>query len=197
MDSAMIIVDAIWVRKWKRYPDGSIRVKSRLCARGCFDEQKSELATRSTTATRLSQRMVLSISARKNYEVESLDIAGAFLKGFTFDDIKKTLQPRGLHALTRRVVVLPRMNVWRHFNEMKAENLQVPEHALHLYGLLAIKPVYGLNDAPLAWQFALHDFVHECGGRPSKMDENMHMFKSDKPDESGDSITPSAHQPCG
>ena len=31
-------IDAIWVRKWKRVPDGTLRIKSRLCARrfsGC------------------------------------------------------------------------------------------------------------------------------------------------------------------
>ena len=33
----VVIVDALWVRKWKRLPSGGRKVKSRLCARGCFD----------------------------------------------------------------------------------------------------------------------------------------------------------------
>lgn len=37
IDENMVQIDSIWVRKWKRYPDGSLKVKSRMCARGCFD----------------------------------------------------------------------------------------------------------------------------------------------------------------
>ena len=44
----MTVVDARWIRKWKRYPDKSLRVKSRLCASGFLDRQRGELTTRST-----------------------------------------------------------------------------------------------------------------------------------------------------
>ena len=44
LTDGVVIVDAVWVRKWKRQPSGDRKVKSRL-------------STRSTTATRLSQRM--------------------------------------------------------------------------------------------------------------------------------------------
>ena len=77
MTSEMILIDARWVRKWKRLPDKKRKVKSRLCARGFMDSQKSLLATRSTTATRLSQRMLVSNAARGGYTLESWDIAGA------------------------------------------------------------------------------------------------------------------------
>lgn len=88
----MVIIDCKWVRKKKRYPDRSIRIKSRLCARGCFDAQKSQLTTRSTTATRLSQRILVSQAGRtkktKKSRLESWDIAVAFLKGFDFQKIQ-------------------------------------------------------------------------------------------------------------
>ena len=48
----IVIVDSVWVRTWKRTLNGSRKVKSRLCARGCFDRQKDMLSARSTTATR-------------------------------------------------------------------------------------------------------------------------------------------------
>lgn len=57
----MVVVDARWVRKKKRYPDRSIRIKSSLCARGFLDQQKNLLTTRSTTATRLSQRILVKL----------------------------------------------------------------------------------------------------------------------------------------
>ena len=59
----MVVIDARWVRKWKKLPHGQRKVKSRLCARGCLDRQKDLLTTRSTTATRLSQRLLLSTAA--------------------------------------------------------------------------------------------------------------------------------------
>ena len=76
-----VVIDATWIRKWKRKADGSLVVKSRLCARGCFDPFKEHLTTRSTTATRLSQRIVLSTAACNQMDCESFDISGAFLKG--------------------------------------------------------------------------------------------------------------------
>ena len=63
LTSDVVVIDARWVRKWKRMTDGARKVKSRLCARGCFDSQKDALSTRSTTATRLSQRLLMSVSA--------------------------------------------------------------------------------------------------------------------------------------
>ena len=35
------------------------------------------------------------------------------------------------------------------------------------------EPVYGLNDAPLAWQLCLHEFAREQGGLSSSLDENI------------------------
>jgi hypothetical protein len=61
--SDMVVIDARWVRKWKRNPDGPYKIKSRLCARGFLDQQRDQLTTRSTTATRLSQRLLLSQAA--------------------------------------------------------------------------------------------------------------------------------------
>ena len=175
----MVKIDAKWVRKWKRYPDKSVKMKSRLCARGCLDQQKTQLTTRSTTATRLSQRLLVSQAARKKGKtIESWDIAGAFLKGFDFKSIQKALQKMGLSAPTRQVVIYPPMNVWRHLAKM-SDMFKIPEHAIHDYGLLCLKPVYGLNDAPLAWQLSLHTFLEELGATRSKMDENCFYWKKE------------------
>eukprot|EP00435_Cladocopium_sp_Y103_P056006 s391_g18.t1 len=177
----MVTIDCKWVRKKKRYPDRSIRIKSRLCARGCFDSQKSQLTTRSTTATRLSQRILVSQAARtkktKKSRLESWDIAGAFLKGFDFKKIQESLRKLGVSAPTRQVVVFPPWNVWRHL-QRHSDLFKVPQHSLHEWGLLCLKPIYGLNDAPLAWQMCLHAYVTELGGVRSHLDENCFYWKS-------------------
>lgn len=166
----MVFVDAIWVRKYKRLSDRKRIVKSRMCARGFLDDkQKDKLATRSTTATRLSQRLLLSQAAMNGFDLESLDVAGAFLKGFTFDKIQQILRQKGITTPTRKVVIFPPANVWRHLAKL-SKDLAVDPHRIVDYGLLCNKPVYGLNDAPLAWQLCLHEYA-------SQLDENTFIWK--------------------
>ena len=173
----MVVVDARWVRKKKRYPDKSIRVKSRLCARGFLDQQKDLLTTRSTTATRLSQRVIISQAARRRErQLESIDVAGAFLKGFDFNQIKKALKELGIQSPSRTVIIMPPLNVFKHLATLSDE-FKIPLHQIGEYGLLCNKPVYGLNDAPLAWQLCLHSFLKETGGASSRLDENSFTWK--------------------
>ena len=121
IETDSIMIDARWLRKWKRQNDKTLKVKSRLVARGCFDAQKEELTTRSTTATRLSQRLLVSTAAAENLCIESFDIAGAFLKGFTFEDIQRALRKKGITSPTRVVIIFPPANVWRHLGMCSAD----------------------------------------------------------------------------
>ena len=43
LPEGVVIIDAVWVRKYKRMPDGKLKAKSRLSARGFLDPQKQEL----------------------------------------------------------------------------------------------------------------------------------------------------------
>ena len=170
-----VVIDARWVRKWKKLSDGGKKVKSRLCARGCLDSQKDLLTTRSTTATRLSQRLLLSTAAVFDFSVESWDIAGAFLKGLNFQQIQKLLRDRGINSPPRTVILIPPMNTWRHLASM-SKDLEVRD--LSQYGLICTKPIYGLNDAPLAWQLCLQEYLKEIDGVCSVMDENSWRWKT-------------------
>lgn len=171
-----VVIDATWVRKWKRKGDGSLVVKSRLCARGCFDPHREHLTTRSTTATRLSQRIVLSTAACHKMDCESFDISGAFLKGFTFEKVRQLLRARGIVSPVRKVVIIPPANVWRHL--ASADPSFEIQGDFAAFGLACDKPVYGLNDAPLAWQLCLHEFLKKHGGFPSLLDENLFVWKT-------------------
>ena len=170
-----MVVIARWARKWKKLADGKKKVKSRLCARGCLDKQKALLTTRSTTATRLSQRLLLSTAAVFDMEVESWDIAGAFLKGLNFNQIRQMLRDMGINSPVRQVIIIPPLNTWRHLasadTKFKVNN---PED----WALLCLKPIYGLNDAPLAWQLSLHSYLREIKAHPSHMDENSWRWKN-------------------
>ena len=164
------IIDAIWVRKWKKAIEGRI-VKSRLCARGCHDPYKRMMSNRSTTATRLSQRLIL-VSAVNggNRSLESWDVAGAFLKGLTYQDLWRALRQLGLNSVERMIAVIPPRNVWRHLKKL-SKKFNIPEDKLHLFALLCLKPVYGLSEAPLAWQLFLRKYLRELGGVQSHFDE--------------------------
>ena len=183
-----VIIDSVWVRKWKRMPDGSRKVKSRLCARGCFDKQKDLLTTRSTTATRLSQRIVLSVAANEDLDAESWDISGAFLEGLTFEKVRELLKARGVTSPVRKVVIIAPANVWRHLASFDSR-FKVDYEKLAQYVLFCIKPVYGLSDAPLAWQLCLHGHFEEQGGSASLMDENLFYWRDKKPGRTTSIVT--------
>ena len=174
------VIDAIWVRKWKKAISGRL-VKSRLCAQGCHDPYKHMMSNRSSTATRLSQRLIL-VSAVNGggRSLESWDVAGAFLKGLTYQDLWRALRELGLNTVERMIAIIPPRNVWRHLKKL-SKRFNIPEHERHLFALLCLKPVYGLSEAPLAWQLFLRKYLRELGGQQSHFDECYWYWPSPRP----------------
>ena len=74
------------------------------------------------------------------------------------------------------MVIIAPANVWRHLASFDA-SFRVDFECLDEWALLCIKPVYGLNDAPLAWQLCLHGHWEEQGGVPSLLDENHFIWR--------------------
>ena len=58
-----------------------------------------------------------------------------------------------------------------------SDEFKVANQDYSQYGLLALKPIYGLNDAPLAWQLNLRGFLTELGAAQSHLDENAWVWK--------------------
>ena len=75
----------------------------------------------------------------------------------------------------RKVALVVPMNVWRHLASCDS-SFYVPEDRIGDYVLMCLKPVYGLNDAPLAWQLCLHQHFEATGGTASLMDENLFFW---------------------
>ena len=91
-------VDGTWVLKWKRVKkeiNGETSwvriIKARLTARGFKDLQafKDDVTTYSGTASRWAQRMINQHAAQCEYELFSMDISVAFLKGMTYAKISQ------------------------------------------------------------------------------------------------------------
>lgn len=171
------VIDAIWIRKWKQLADGTIIVKSRLCVRGFLDPQRSAIPTRSTTASRLSHRIFMSLCALLQFEIESWDISGAFLKGFTFAQLDQLYKSLGISAPKRQVIVKPPANVWRYLREIPNSGIWVADSEIMFWLLELIKAMYGLNDAPFAFQACEGKFfVEELSALRSKFDENFYYW---------------------
>ena len=79
---------------------------------------KHELSSRSSTATRLSQRLILASATNgTGKSLESWDIAGAFLKGLTYQELWKALKELGVQCVERMIAIVPPRNAWRHLKK--------------------------------------------------------------------------------
>ena len=170
-------ISCTWVRKWKRLQDGSRKIKSRLCARGFLDPQLGSLTKHSSTATRLSQKLLLSKAALEGWPVESWDVGSAFLQGISFADLDVICAKLGTtkpHA-NRNVLVEVPGNVWLRFHLHESGFLPegvLPQQAARRYVLRLLKGMYGLNDAPQLWQLSLRYHLQiEMKATPSHHDD--------------------------
>ena len=176
MTGEEVMVDGVWVRKWKKLASGEVVMKSRFCARGCFDTMKGILPTRFTTATRLSQPLLVSLAALLDLELQSWDISGAFLKGYSFEKMADRLRSKGIDMPRCKVCIQPPPNVWRHFGDL-SNDLKINLGKIDLWFLEALKAMYGLVDAPVGRQICLLDFaVADRQGQQSHFDECFLMW---------------------
>ena len=87
------IIDSTWIRRWKKTYDSKNQItwviKSRMCGRGFSDSQKNSVMRHSSTASRLSQRIVGPLMATEEEMVmETWDISTAFLQGLKYEELK-------------------------------------------------------------------------------------------------------------
>eukprot|EP00435_Cladocopium_sp_Y103_P048511 s541_g14.t1 len=92
--------------------------------------------------------------------------------------VRQLLQKKGIQSPVRQVALIPPANVWRHLAAIDA-NFAVEDWEINKWLLLCEKPIYGLNDAPLAWQLNIHEHLESQGGVQSVLDENLFFWKSD------------------
>ena len=171
--NASNIVDGTWVRRWKDKEKGIIR--SRCCGRGFLDKQRSHIDRHSSTASRLSHRLAVSLATTFRLEPEAFDISAAFLQGLRFSEIQARARELGHECRTaRRVWFRPPANIWRHFREIPGSNIKVSDQDIPKKLLRCLKALYGLVDGPLLWQLALLHFLKfDLKFEVSLHDENL------------------------
>ena len=79
-------IDVKWVYKWK-IKGGKRFIRARLCIRGFKDTGADDDVNTSPTATRLSQRLLVSETVVRGWILGSTDIPKAFLQGVTYAEL--------------------------------------------------------------------------------------------------------------
>ncbi|CAK1594595.1 unnamed protein product [Parnassius mnemosyne] len=99
-------VTSKWVFCVKRNSDGDIeRYKARLCARGFTQTKNVDYKETFSPTTRFdSIRIILSLAARENYELQQFDVKTAFLYGELSEDVYMEV-PEGVHAEPRKIYI--------------------------------------------------------------------------------------------
>ena len=156
-------VDGTWVLKWKKVrkeiegKNSWVRiVKARLTARGFKDLQafRDDVTTYSGTASKWAQRMVNQHAAQFEYEIFSMDISAAFLKGMTYEKISKiTGDP-----LRSVQFDFPPKDAWLLQKLPGMSNFDYHTEVLDL-----VKALWGLKDAPRAFGLKLAETLRESG----------------------------------
>ena len=149
-----------------------------MCGRGFLDKQKFDVQKASTTASRISQRLAVSLAHLERLELELWDISNAFLQGMSFDELHRRAKELNIEIKKKREIYFrPPANVWRHLKDLDRAkfNITLSEH--YLYILILLKPMYGLVDAPFLWGLILSVFIrHTLGGTASFLDKEFYYW---------------------
>ena len=152
-----------WVLTWRIKYDstGKIEwgVKARLVVQGFSDRQGESVLTRSPTAARTAQRLLVSTCVLYDFLLSSIDISTAFLQGFELENMTTA------DGEQRKACMRPPDDFWEFCSQEeldKATRLAGNENWVWktlVWNLL--KPAYGLKDAPLLWILNLTKFLKE------------------------------------
>ncbi|CAK9013617.1 S-adenosylmethionine synthase 2 (AdoMet synthase 2) (Methionine adenosyltransferase 2) (MAT 2), partial [Durusdinium trenchii] len=158
------LIDSKWVLKWKFKGDQRI-IRARLCLRGFKEHQADDQNNSSPTATRLSQRLMVSEAAlRPHWTLASCDVPKAFLQGVTYDELSqltgRPLRNVSFEMVGEAVVCLRTLNGFQGFNPQ----LEV---------LKCLKPGTGCKDAPRAFNEKLRQVTTKYGFRSSYADSEL------------------------
>ena len=160
-----------WVVQWKQLPSGEYTIKARLVVRGFEDPQGYGTETYSPTASRMGQRVLLSIATLEGWDVVSLDIGTAFLQGSKLGEAETTTGQQRSGAMR------PPADAWKY---LPKQMLPVPfgEFDALAWLWLLLKAVYGLKDAPRLWAAALTSWLSELHN--FFISERIHLLTQDQ-----------------
>ena len=158
-----------WVLRWKLRNQERI-IKARLVITGLQDKEV-EVATYSSCTTRWGQRLVTSLAVIHKWELNTLDVGTAFLRGLSFSELSQ------IQETPERVVAFepPRGSEALISERPKHSAYNPQRHVLRL-----LKAAYGLRDAPRAWRTRLDRALKALGAAQVVTDGGLYCLYDEK-----------------
>ena len=173
------IIDVRWVHKRKF--DAEVRdatstgaskvrlvIRARLCLRGFKDVDAQGIEKYAGTASRHTQRVLVSEAVVRQWDLVTTDISKAFLQGVTYEELSKLtgepLREVNFDLPPYCLPILKQLKGWEDFD---------PKHeTIH-----CIKPGTGCNDAPRCFSLKLSKVTKDlCNMVPSTTDGELCML---------------------
>ena len=163
---APTIIDTKWVFKWKHI-GGARKIKARLTLRGFKESGADEQSNYAATATKWSQRLIVSECVLRKWHLASTDISKAFLQGVTYQELAKEtnapLRDVSFELCDRAASVLGRLSGMEGFDPQT--------EVLH-----CLKPGTGCRDAPRCFAIKLRHATEAYGLRSTLVDSELEML---------------------
>ena len=168
---AVCTIDTRWVFKWK-YVDGKRTIRARLTLRGFKEFGADNQSNFAATATKWSQRLIVSECVLRSWCLASTDISKAFLQGVSYSEIAaETGQPErdvNFDVCSRTVPLVQKLPGFHDWNPI--------EEVLH-----CLKPGTGCRDAPRAFSMQFRKATKAFGLASSLIDSELElMYKDDQ-----------------
>ena len=166
---AACTIDTRWVFKWK-YVDGKRTIRARLTLRGFKEFGADNQSNFAATATKWSQRLIVSECVLRSWCLASTDISKAFLQGVSYSEIAaETGQPErdvNFDVCSRTVPLVQKLPGFHDWNPI--------EEVLH-----CLKPGTGCRDAPRAFSMQFRKATKAFGLVSSLIDSELELMYKD------------------
>ena len=163
---APTIIDTKWVFKWK-YIAGMRKIRARLTLRGFKESGSDDQNNYAATATKWSQRLIVSECVLRRWSLASTDISKAFLQGVTYEELaretKQTRRDVSFELCNRAAVALRKLP--------GMEGFDTQTEVLH-----CLKPGTGCRDAPRCFAIKLRQATISFGLKSTLVDSELEML---------------------
>lgn len=163
---APTIIDTKWVFKWK-YISGVRKIRARLTLRGFKESGSDDQNNYAATATKWSQRLIVSECVLRRWSLASTDISKAFLQGVTYEELaqetNQTKRDVSFELCNRAAVALRKLP--------GMEGFDTQTEVLH-----CLKPGTGCRDAPRCFAIKLRQATKSFGLKSTLVDSELEML---------------------
>eukprot|EP00439_Symbiodinium_sp_Y106_P057262 s2270_g8.t1 len=160
------VIDAKWVLKWK-WIKGERCIRARLCLRGFRETGADDQSNYAATASRFSQRLLVSECALRGWTLASSDVPKAFLQGVSYEELAQTTQqPLRDVSFELGGEGLACLKQMQGFTDFDARS-----EVLH-----CLKPGTGCRDAPRCFSLKLRQVTEAYGLQPSSIDSQLELL---------------------